>query len=258
MGGRRARPAQTPRAPAWRCASRCPAMAARSGRRRGRSCRRAGPPCWPRACRATWPRRRAASRDSASSAPRGRRRRRAGAPPTGRGLGSTRVVVDQRHPRTASSEPRPLTGLQRKRTPYNVSLTHPEDPMTSLQLAPETIVMPTRVEVVPRSTRRTSVLVALLFLAATATLAAADSMVSGVLRHADLAIAPAHSGSLTAGALLACFEGPATIAIAVLLFPLLRPHGERLAFGYIALRVAELATAALYVATPVLMMQLGD
>jgi hypothetical protein len=130
--------------------------------------------------------------------------------------------------------------------------------MTTLQLAPGTVASPMQRGVVPRSTRRTSVLVAILFLAATVTFAVADGLIAGVLRQPGSLTGAGHAGPLTTGALIACFEGPATIAIAVLLFPLLRRYGERLAFGYIALRVAELAAVALYVATPVLMMQIGD
>src|SRR5690349_9083071 len=76
-----------------------------------------------------------------------------------------------RPPGVCAIRPPPLTGLHCKRRPYNVSLTHQEDTMTTLQLAPRTDVVPTRAEVVRLSTRTTSVLVAVLFLAATVTFA---------------------------------------------------------------------------------------
>jgi hypothetical protein len=53
-------------------------------------------------------------------------------------------------------------------------------------------------------------------------------------------------------------EGPATVGIAVLLFPLLKRHGEPMALAYVGFRVAELAPALLYVAAPLLAIRLGD
>jgi hypothetical protein len=68
----------------------------------------------------------------------------------------------------------------------------------------------------------------------------------------------AHKGALSIAALLAFVQGVAVVLIAVLLFPLLKRHSESLALAYVGFRVAELAATLLYVATPLLAIQLGS
>lgn len=78
------------------------------------------------------------------------------------------------------------------------------------------------------STRRTDVLVGLFFLTATITFSIANSLIVGVLKHADyLTGASGHVNRLATGAALALVEGPATVGIAVLLFPLRAGLPER-------------------------------
>lgn len=109
------------------------------------------------------------------------------------------------------------------------------------------------------TSRRTAVAVALLFLTATATFLAADTLLGDVLGTPDLlADASAHAPALGASAVLAFVCGLAVVAIAVLLYPVLRPHSEPLALGYVGLRVAELAAILLYLAVPLLVTVLGD
>lgn len=101
------------------------------------------------------------------------------------------------------------------------------------------------------STRRTAVLVGLLFLMATATAAflIADQLIVGAAENAT---------ALTTAALLAFVDGLAVVGIAVLLYPLLKDHSEPLAHGYIGFRVAEFAAILFYMAIPLLMVTLGD
>ena len=107
--------------------------------------------------------------------------------------------------------------------------------------------------------RTTSVLVGSLFLVATVTFATADALIGGVLSGpAFLTDVSAHKGALSMGALLAFVQGVAIVLIAVLLFPLLKRHSESLALAYVGFRVAELAATLLYVATPLLAIQLGS
>jgi hypothetical protein len=109
------------------------------------------------------------------------------------------------------------------------------------------------------STRKTAVLVGLLFLTATVTFIIADQLIGGVLGSAGyLPDASAHANALAAGALLACVEGPATVGIGVLLYPLLKRYSEPMALAYVGFRVAELAPALLYVAAPLLVIKLAD
>lgn len=109
------------------------------------------------------------------------------------------------------------------------------------------------------STRKTAVLVGLLFLTATVTFFIADALIIGVLDRPDyLTGASADATALTTGALLAFVDGIAIVGIAVLLFPLLKRHSEPLALAYVGFRVAELAAILLYLATPLLVIKLGN
>ncbi len=109
------------------------------------------------------------------------------------------------------------------------------------------------------STRRTAVLVGLLFLTATVTFLVADALITGVLDGPEYLIgASAHTNALTAGALLAFVDGLAVVGIAVLMYPLLKGTSEPLALGYVGLRVAELAAILLFLATPLLVIALGN
>lgn len=109
------------------------------------------------------------------------------------------------------------------------------------------------------STRKTEVLVGLLFLVATATFFTAETLLVGVLERPDYLVdASVETGVLTIAALLAFVDGLAIVGIAVLLFPVLKPYSERLALAYVGFRVAELAALLFYMATPLLMIGLGD
>ena len=47
------------------------------------------------------------------------------------------------------------------------------------------------------------------------------------------------------------------VGIAVLLFPLLKSHGESLALAHVGFRVTELAASLFYLAVPLLAIELG-
>jgi hypothetical protein len=107
------------------------------------------------------------------------------------------------------------------------------------------------------STRKTAALVGLLFLTATAAFICADTLNSGVLSRPDfLAGASADTTALAAGALLLAGQF-GVVGIAVLLFPLLKRHGESLALAHVGFRVAELAASLFYLAVPLLVIELG-
>ena len=109
------------------------------------------------------------------------------------------------------------------------------------------------------STRKTAVLVGLLFLVATVAFLIADTLIIGVLDRPDyLTSASTDADALTTAALLAFVDGVAIVGIAVLLFPVLKRHSEPLALAYVGFRVAELAAILLYLATPLLVIKLGD
>ena len=109
------------------------------------------------------------------------------------------------------------------------------------------------------STRRTATLVGILFLTATVTFLIADRLILDVLDRPNyLSGASADAGALTTAALLAFVDGLAIVGIALLFYPLLRRYSESLALGYVGFRVAELAGLLVYLATPLLVVEIGN
>jgi hypothetical protein len=107
------------------------------------------------------------------------------------------------------------------------------------------------------STRKTAAVVALMFLTATAAFIVADSLITGFLAGPDfLADASAQTSTLAIGALM-LFGQFGVVGIAVLLFPLLKPHGEALALAHVGFRVTELAATLFYLAVPLMAIALG-
>lgn len=107
------------------------------------------------------------------------------------------------------------------------------------------------------STRKTAILVGVLFLAATIAFIFADMLIGGVLSRPDFLVgAFADTGGLATGALLLAGQF-GVVGIAVLLFPLLKRHGESLALAHIGFRVAELAASLFYLAVPLLVIELA-
>ena len=108
------------------------------------------------------------------------------------------------------------------------------------------------------SNRHTAVAVSILFLTATGTYFTADTLIRSALSRPDFLIAAgANAIALQTAALLALVCGIAGVAIALLVYPLLKHHSVRLALGYVALRVGELGPILLYLATPLLLVTLG-
>lgn len=107
------------------------------------------------------------------------------------------------------------------------------------------------------SSRKTAVFVGLLFLTATAAFIFAEATISGVLGRPNfLAEASSQTTMLATGALL-LFAQFGVVGIAVLLFPLLKKHGESLALGHVAFRATELAASLFFLAVPLLAIEIG-
>jgi hypothetical protein len=107
------------------------------------------------------------------------------------------------------------------------------------------------------STRKSAVLVGLLFLTATAAFIVADMLNAGVLvRPGFLTTASTQTTALGTGALL-LFGQFGVVGIAVLLYPVVKRHGQPLALAHIGFRVAELAASLFYLAVPLLAIDLG-
>ena len=124
-----------------------------------------------------------------------------------------------------------------------------------------TATSPNAATVEPRESRTspyrgTAVIVGLLFLTATAAFIAANALTSGVLGQPDyLTVASAENAALAAGALLLLGQF-GVVAIAVLLYPVLKRHGEALALGHVGFRVVELAASLFYLSVPLLAIEL--
>jgi Domain of unknown function (DUF4386) len=136
----------------------------------------------------------------------------------------------------------------------------------SVTSAPETLPPPTLTDQALQpphagpttaSTRPTAVLVGLLFLTATAAFITANALNVGVLNRPDfLTGAAADTPALATAALLVLGQF-GVVGIAVLLFPLLKRHGEALALAHVGFRVTELAASLFYLAVPLLAIELG-
>ena len=110
------------------------------------------------------------------------------------------------------------------------------------------------------STRKTAVIVGVLFLTQTVAFIIADQLITGVLKRPNyLTGVPADANTLIVGGLFAVVSGVAVVAISVLLFPLLKPTSEPLALGYVCERVIELVLQLLFfLMVPLLMIAIGN
>ena len=110
------------------------------------------------------------------------------------------------------------------------------------------------------STRKTAVIVGVLFLTQTVAFIIADQLVTGVLKRPNyLTGVSADANTLIVGGLFAVVSGVAVVAISVLLFPLLKPTSEPLALAYVCERVIELVLQLLFfLVVPLLMIAIGN
>ena len=68
----------------------------------------------------------------------------------------------------------------------------------------------------------------------------------------------AHEGQVVVGVVLEFILALSVIGIAALLLPVLRPHGEGLAVGYVAVRTLEAAFILMATTTALLVLALGQ
>lgn len=110
------------------------------------------------------------------------------------------------------------------------------------------------------STRRTSVILGVLFLTQTVAFIIAENLISEVLDGPDyLTGVSGDATALTVGALFAVVSGAAVVAISVLLYPLLKPTSEPLALAYVCERVVELVLQVVFfMVVPLFLIAIGD
>ena len=88
--------------------------------------------------------------------------------------------------------------------------------------------------------RATARVVGVLFIVATATSIIGGSLVMALLDDPDYLVeVAAHEGQMIVGVLLELVLALSVIGIAALLLPVLRPYGEGMAVGYVAVRTVE-------------------
>ncbi len=111
-----------------------------------------------------------------------------------------------------------------------------------------------------KASRRTAILVGVLFLTATATFIIGDDVLqSPVLDAQDyLTRASQNRARVILGVLIAFIDGLAIVGISVLLFPVLKRHGEAMALGYIGFRVTEFAVIIIYLVSALLLITVSQ
>ena len=112
--------------------------------------------------------------------------------------------------------------------------------------------LPPRPDVAVASQRATARLVGILFIVATVTSIIGGSLLLSLDDSDYLIVVAAHDGQIITGVLLEFTLALSVIGIAALLFPVLKPHGEGIAVGYVAVRTVE-ATFILVASTTALL-----
>ena len=112
--------------------------------------------------------------------------------------------------------------------------------------------LPPPADVVMASQRATARLVGVLFIVATVTSIIGGSLLLPLDEPDYLIDVAAHEGQIILGVLLEFTLALSVIGIAALLLPVLKPHGEGMAIGYVAVRTVE-ATFILIAATTALL-----
>ena len=102
------------------------------------------------------------------------------------------------------------------------------------------MALPPPADVVMAAQRATARLVGVLFIVATVTSIIGGSLVDLPLDDQDYLIeVAAHEGQIILGVLLEFILALSVIGIAALLLPVLKPYGEGMAVGYVAVRTLE-------------------
>jgi Domain of unknown function (DUF4386) len=115
-----------------------------------------------------------------------------------------------------------------------------------------------RAGVGPSSFRTTARVVGALYLAGMVVGVGGNGLIQAILGAPDhLATVPAKGMLLAVGALLILMAGVWDAAHGILMFPVLKPHGERIAFGYLGYRLVDAAFIGLWVLFLLLQIPLG-
>lgn len=128
-----------------------------------------------------------------------------------------------------------------------------------IDMATSTLSITGRTPVEGVGNRATARIVGVLFIVATVTAIFGGGLVMQSLDAPDnLVQAAAHEGQVVAGVALEFVLALSVIGIAALLLPVLRPHGEAMAVGYIAVRTLEAAFILMATTTALVVLALGQ
>ena len=106
--------------------------------------------------------------------------------------------------------------------------------------------------------RMTARIVGALYLAGMVVGVVGNGLIQSILGAPDhLATVPANSTLLAIGAMLILMAGVWDAAHGILMFPVLKPHGERIALGYLGYRIVDAAFIGLWVLFLLLQIPLG-
>jgi Domain of unknown function (DUF4386) len=107
--------------------------------------------------------------------------------------------------------------------------------------------------------RTTARVVGVLFIVATLTAIIGGGLVMQSLDAPDYFVqVAAHEGQVVVGVVLEFVLALSVIGIAALLLPVLRPHGEAMAVGYVAVRTLEAAFILMATTTALVVLALGQ
>ena len=126
-------------------------------------------------------------------------------------------------------------------------------------MSTSTLSTPGRTPVEGVRHRATARVVGVLFIVATVTALIGGGLVMQSLDAPDYLVqVAAHQGQVVAGVVLEFILALSVIGIAALLLPVLRPHGEAMAVGYMAVRTLEAAFILMASTTALLVLALGQ
>src|SRR6476619_3648435 len=121
------------------------------------------------------------------------------------------------------------------------------------------MTLPPHADVVMATQRTTARLVGVLFIVATVTSIIGGSLVDLPLADPNYLVeVAAHAGQIILGVVLAFILAVSVIVIAALLLPVLKPYGEGMAVGYVAVRTLEATFILLASTTALLVLALSQ
>jgi len=109
------------------------------------------------------------------------------------------------------------------------------------------------------STRKTAIIVGVLFLTSFVSLFIGDATIESILDEPDYLINVSENRTqLIIEMLIAFFLASTIVGIAVMMFPILKKHNEPIALGYVGFRIAEFVIIIVYLIIPLLLITLSQ